>query len=136
MRRLLYFAGIALSAIVIGATSCGNSEGDARGKSARELYEKTIRLNARYTDSLRVAKDSATVERLSKSYEEALTRLNFEYPADTDLEMSEGENDTLVNINLRYVSLRDSLLYRFAHPIVLVQDSTENQENPAKNPYI
>lgn len=123
MRRLLY--AVAVSAVIMtGVGACGISSEDTPAKLARELYEKTLKLNATYTDSMRVAKDSATVLRLSKDYETALTNLNFEYPADTDLEMSEGENDTLVNINLRYVALRDSLLYCFAHPLVLAADST------------
>lgn len=37
--------------------------------------------------------------------------------------MSEGENDTLANMTLHYAALRDSLLYRLANPLVLMQDS-------------
>lgn len=83
---------------------------------------------------MRLAKDSATVLRLSEGFEEALTHLNFEYPADADIDMSEGENDTLANMNLRFAHLRDSLLYRIAHPLVLAADSIAADSTAVDSP--
>lgn len=124
MRKLLYLSVIAICGGVMPSLfGCSGRNDNKRGADARVLYEKSLRLIKIYSDSLAVAKDSASVERLFKAYDDAVTRLNFDYPADTGLEISEGENDTLTNLTLRFVELRDSLLYRFAHPLVIAPDS-------------
>lgn len=109
--------------MTVTAGSCRNNSDNGQGDKARSLYEHSVRLIMKYTDSLDMAKDSASILRIDKNYDEALTKLNYDYPADTDLLISEGENDTLTNLTLKYVSLRDSLLYRLAHPLVLRPDS-------------
>lgn len=122
--------------------SCGNNDEKSRKPEARTLYEKSLQISKLYLDSLKFAKDSAEVERLSKAYEEAITNLNYSYPPDLGLEISEGENDTLTNITLKYVALRDSLLYRFAHGSAgkaelndSIPDSLkEKSENSSKSP--
>lgn len=120
--RILFYISVA-AVCVMALWGCGAKNDDSRAANARALFERSVRLNAQYTDSMRAARDSATILRLSEQYEEALTQLNFEYPADTDPDMSEGENDTLINLTRRFVTLRDSLLYRLAHPLVLRPDS-------------
>lgn len=120
--RILFYISLA-TACAIALWGCGSKGDGGRAANARALFERSVRLNALYTDSLRGARDSATILRLSSGYEEALTSLNFEYPAGTDPDMSEGENDTLINLTLRFVALRDSLLYRLAHPLVLRPDT-------------
>ena len=95
---------------------------------AGELYEKTLALTNSYTDSVLNSKDSAQLHRLTDKFETELTKLNFQYPPDTDYEMNEGQNDTLLQISKRYVEARDSMLYYFAHhrvePDSVAADST------------
>lgn len=108
MRKLLYIvSGLTVLSVF---WSCSNSDDNSLRPQARDLYEKSVALNHKYTDSLLSAGDSAAILRLAAEYEKQLTHLNFEYPADTDLHMSEGENDTLMSITLRFAALRDSLL--------------------------
>lgn len=64
-----------------------------------------------------MASDSATLLELNERFEHALTNLNFKFPAETCLEISEGENDTLTNLTEKIIILRDSLLYSYAHTI-------------------
>lgn len=133
MRRLLYLSG-AVACLCTALGGCSGKNEDTRGAQARSLYEKSLTLVRSYSDSMARAKDSAAVERLSEAYDEAVTKLNFNYPADTDPDMSEGENDTLARLTLRFVSLRDSLLYRFAHPLAtpdsLASDTTFISQRP------
>lgn len=121
MRKPIF--SILLPALAIAVAGCRNQGDNVQGEQARALYERSVRIIVKYTDSLAQAHDSATILRMDKNYDEELTKLNYDYPSDTDLAISEGENDTLANLTLKYVSLRDSLLYRLAHPLVLRNDS-------------
>lgn len=87
---------------------------------ADHLYHESVQLVRTYTDSMRIARDSATVNRVDKSFEGELTRLNYKYSPEAYLGISQGQNDTLTRLTIRFVELRDSLLHRIAHPIVLV----------------
>lgn len=118
MRKLFY---VAMTAVLLGACSSGGEQG--RNPSSRRLYEKSVKLLKIYTDKMSAAKDSATVHKLDSAYEADITKLNFAYDANTVLEISESENDTLSSMTIKFAAVRDSLLYRFAHPIVHASDS-------------
>ena len=112
MRKIIYV--IAISLIGLVAESCQEKRPDEGRENATQLYNRSVSLTRQYIDSLRGAKDSAAVNGLSERYEEALTHLQFEYPAATYLEIEEGKNDTLTRLTLRYAELRDSLLRRMS----------------------
>ncbi len=114
-----------LAAISLLLTGCGHSRENAVADESRVLYEESVRLTRLYTDSIRAARDSAAVNRLDEDYEKRLTDINMRHPVDTDLAVSEGENDTLIRMNVRYVFLRDSLLEAFSHNAHLAVDTVE-----------
>lgn len=120
--RKLFWGVMAVSMLAVGA--CSRGEGSPLRASARSLYERSAELTLRYIDSLKQAGDSAKVNHLSERFENLLTKLNYEYPEDTDTEMSESENDTLKRLSERYVDLRDSLLKRFGGLDSLGHDTT------------
>lgn len=97
--------------------SCHKPQGNPLRSEAMELYSKSVRLLKVYTDSIANATDSASLLDLQERFTSALTTLNFKYPSETCLEISEGENDTLTNLTERIIFLKDSLLFRYAHPI-------------------
>lgn len=97
--------------------ACSGKESNKQAEDAQNLFAQTLQISKTYTDSLLRAKDSTAVLSLSKRLEERLADLNFSFPPDTQLFISEGENDTLIAISDRFVFLRDSLLHRFAHPL-------------------
>lgn len=114
MKKLAYLC-IAVM-MILAAGGCGRRADNTARKNARDLYLKSSKLLRAYADSMEAAKDSATLLALEARLNDSMTRLNFEYPTETDLEISEGENDTLVNLTSRCVLLRDSMLYVYAHP--------------------
>lgn len=124
MRGLFYI----LSFMVIGAltVSCSQNQEESRHQDARVLFEKSLMISRAYTDSLKMAGDSAEVERLSTEYEEAINKLHFSFDPDLGLQISEGENDTLTNITLRFVVMRDSLLNRFARKPAINDSISDN----------
>lgn len=111
--KIKNITGILAALLVFAA--CGENKENASRIAARNLFEKSRELGQSYIDSMLKAKDSLTLISLSDRYEENLTKLNYEYGADTDLHISEGENDTLINLNHRFVNVRDSLLKRYAY---------------------
>lgn len=130
MKKLKYFL-IAGSFILL---SCNDNNGNGRNPQSRELYEKSVSIGLLYSDSLKLAKDSSEVLRLSKEYEDALTKVNYSYSPDLGLEISEGENDTLTNIALRYVEIKDSLLRHFAKGNTsVINDTTLNDAEIVSN---
>lgn len=112
MKRVLLIS--LLFTIASGMTGCMKKKENSRRADARDLFVKSMNMAERYTDSIARCGDSATLLALCRRYDAALTRLNYTYPAGTDYEISEGENDTLLNLTSRYVTLRDSLLRNFA----------------------
>lgn len=117
MRKITCTFTIVLFVALLLLTGCTGGNINSRDPQARQLYDKSVRLTREYIDSLHHAKDSAAIFRINREYDKAITNLNYDYPAETDFQISEGENDTLTSLNERYVHLRDSLLYRLAHPL-------------------
>lgn len=114
----------ALAVALIAGGSCQRKEVSRQEIEADELYHKSVRATRAYLDSLSFAKDSATVLRLERNLEENVTKLNYAYRPETYLAISQGQNDTLSNLTLRFAHLRDSLLYSFAHPAPAPGDTT------------
>lgn len=106
--------------------SCAKKEQFSLREQASSLYKESCELLELYTDSMSIAKDSLAVEGLEFRLDDKLAKINFRYPPNTDLEISEDENSNIIKLTDRYVSIRDSLLYRFAHPVELLPDSLLN----------
>ncbi len=112
--------------ICAAAQGCRNNKKLPDRTPARELYTKSVKLLRLYTDSTLVSRDSATLNGLTERFDKRLTQLNYAYPAETALLFTEGENDTIAKLTAKYVIVRDSLLYRFAHPIARPDTSAQD----------
>lgn len=106
-----------LTGILIITGSCSKKIENRSRDQARQLFLKSIKVNESYIDSILKAPDSLTLTGLINRYKDAVTSLNFNFPAGTDYELSEGENDTLKHLNDRIIFLRDSLYYAYACPV-------------------
>ena len=117
------------------AQGCRNNNKGVDRSPARELYGRSLKLLRLYTDSTKASRDSATLLALAERFDKKLTNLNYEYPPETTLMFTEGENDTVIRLTARYVELRDSLLYRFAHPLE-VRDTVASDSLPGDTTFI
>lgn len=88
------------------ASACGN-RGEKGPKLGDRLYAKSVELLRSYTDSLTRATDSASLQAMIQNFETALDKVNFEYPAETDFQLTEGQNDTLAELTTRFIETRD-----------------------------
>lgn len=115
--RLLFYTVIIISIAMI-STGCIKKADHTLRKEARDLYLKSLALNTKYIDSISRCRDTATLLGIAERYDHALTALNYKYPAGTDYEVSEGENDTLKNLTMKFITVRDSLLMMFSKQMV------------------
>lgn len=107
-------------------SACNGSVADqqeANDQSDR-LYHASLSLIAAYTDSLRLASDSAAVNETFQRFQQELDSLNQSVPPDTDLLLTEGENDT---IYMRLTTLREIYNSRLKS-LEQRQDSVEIEE--------
>lgn len=130
MRSLIAVATAGI--LILGFGACGGNQEDKLRADARALYERTVKLNRAYSDSIVQARDSATLDRLDAAYEAALEKLNFGFPAETDYGISEGENDTLRSLSARYVFLRDSMLSVVGNNAHLAADTVEVEQEAVR----
>lgn len=107
-----------IMAIVFSLTSCRKDNSQDIRVESRELYTRSLTLLKHYTDSIKQARDSATVLRLDKALDNDITKVNAEYSPEAALKISEGENDTLTMMTMKFINLRDTLLRKLSktHP--------------------
>lgn len=96
MREIL--VGIAFGALLC---ACGGGSEESVNKDSRRLYLDEKRLLERYIDSVKRIPDSGDVTGLMQRYVERLAELNMEFPAETDVNLNRGENDTLFMLTER-----------------------------------
>lgn len=124
--RRLILAVAALS-LCQGLFSCGGGEEENGQDYGRILYEGTIKLADIYTDSLRLAPDSAATEDAFRHFMAQLDTLNFRLPPETDLQLHEGENDTIFMRLIEMRRLYDKKLRELARGER--RDTTETQND-------
>lgn len=124
--------------ILTGAVSCRKKELPNDHDVARQLFDKSIRMIAVYIDSVGQAPDSASLQSIVNNFNTKITTLNFEFPSNTDLDLNEDENDSLIRMHKRWVravQLRDSLIMHPADSLKTVasQDSLGRIGNNASS---
>ena len=130
LKRLLrsgsrIFHIISISILLIISAGCGKKEESHDHDVAKQLFEKSVRMISVYIDSVNNA-SSAALKSIVKNFNVKITRLNFEFPPETDLELNEDENDSLIRMHkhfIRAINLRDSVL---AHPVDSIKSVVDN----------
>ena len=75
--------------------ACGVKEEEVEDDDTDLLYHSTLKLTKIYADSIKMATDSATASGAFSRFNAELDSLNFRVRPDTDLLLTEGENDTI-----------------------------------------
>lgn len=114
MRNIALAASVAVIALV--AAGCSKADGRKDRGDATDMFERIRRLTLEYTEKLESAPDSADWATLCSEFEEKLDKVNFSYPPDTDLLLTEGQNDTIFFLMQEYARIRDERIYGILHP--------------------
>lgn len=108
MRRRKVLCGLASTLVLPCATLCmtGCREADGNDRTmAEQLFAKSERIVRMYTDSVRNVRDSASLHRMEEGVNARLSNINYQFPSDTDLRLTEEENDSLIKLMDRLTSL-------------------------------
>lgn len=127
MRHLFF---IVLSMAFMGGFISCKSETNVKDRTdAHELFESIVSLTKRYSVMVTGAKDSAEWEKLCTAFEDSLDKINFRFPPDTDLLLSEGQNDTIMNALETFIEVRDARITEILHPTLpsdtVINDSVD-----------
>lgn len=72
---------------------------------AAQLFAKSKALIELYTDSVKNVADSASFLRMINAFDNKLSKVNFQFPPDTDLDLTFEENDTIIRMLDKYVEI-------------------------------
>ncbi|MDE5976118.1 MAG: hypothetical protein K2M10_06605 [Muribaculaceae bacterium] len=78
--------------------SCNTNDKKEVTDSSGLLFQKSVDLINLYVDSIRNAKDSLQFQTIVRNFNWKITTLNYDFPPDTDLLLSEEENDSLIKL--------------------------------------
>lgn len=85
----------ATTLLIAGCSEKNNSNDHAM---ASQLFQKSANLIQLYTDSVKNSTDSAMLKRMSVEFDERIAKINFQFPSDIDLQLTEEENDSLIKL--------------------------------------
>lgn len=85
-----------VSAIIF--ISCISDREDEGRQRARALFEDSRDTIMNFRDSVSYAADSVRLHILSEEFSDAITKVNYKYAPDTDLLLTEEENDSLIKL--------------------------------------
>ncbi len=107
--------------------ACGQISTRSTSGEEDRLYSESTQLIKRYTDSLANTYDSTTIHNLMVHFQDRLDKINNGVPPETDLRLSEGQNDTLAMLIEKLLRTRDESLRGPKEPAdSLATDSLKN----------
>lgn len=112
MRSLAAFATLGMSLSLLCA--CNGNKNHDNNEAARQLFLKSKHLTEEYIDSIQHAADSLAVSRMVENFNVKLTTVNYQFPPDTDLDLTEEENDSLIRMFTRFGATVEKRLKGFA----------------------
>lgn len=109
---------LSVVAVCLCCFRCAKEKNRKDRSEAADMFERICRLTEEYTERLISAPDSADLADLCAEFEERLDKISFSYPPDTDLLLTEGQNDTIHTLMQEYVKAREERIYGLLHPQV------------------
>lgn len=101
-----YFTTLIICLLLV---SC-NKQGQKRDHSnQRELFKQSLIAIDKYKAKILKSENLTELDSLFTSFEEELGNINMKFPAKTDFDMAENENDTLSSRILEIIQIRDSI---------------------------
>lgn len=116
MRNIFAISLLAL----LCASGCTHEKKHVDRSEAIDMFNRICKLTKAYTLKLSEASDSISWASACTEYEEKLDKISFCYPPDTDLLLTEGQNDTIHALMLEYIKARDGKIHDILYPKVEV----------------
>ncbi len=126
-----------LAAVCFFGAGCKRENTDKDRSQADEMYARICQLTKDYTSKLETAPDSTDWAATCSEFEEKLDKISFSYPPDTDILLTEGQNDTIHTLMQEYVKVRNKRIHRLTYPEAetdsVAADSIKTVENAPKS---
>lgn len=116
MKKRFVFAIIGMACIC--GFGCTQEKKNKDRSDANEMFGRICKLTKEYTVKLTESQDSSSWADICIEFEDKLDKINFSYPPDTDLLLTEGQNDTIHALMLEYINAREERIHSILHPIV------------------
>ena len=113
MQRIKIFAlkGILFYAFTfLFLLSCERNKNIDEGQDGRELFSHSAELYQEYGILISNSKDSLSIDSLMEKLEKTITDINFSVPPDTDLKLTEQENDSLFKLMESLIQIKKEKL--------------------------
>lgn len=90
--------------------SCERNKNIDEGQDGRELFSHSAELYQEYGILISNSKDSLSIDSLMEKLEKTITDINFSVPPDTDLKLTEQENDSLFKLMESLIQIKKEKL--------------------------
>ena len=103
MKRSLLASLTSLLLIVGG---CNNSKTIDNKSESDKMFIELKELLILYSDSLKNASDSASITNIVDRYESELTKTIYKYRAESDLLLTQGQQDAIASLTENFVAIK------------------------------
>lgn len=104
-----------LVAVCLLGAGCRRESEDRDRTQAEEMYARICELTKEYTAKLQTAPDTTDWVATCNEYEEKLDKISFSYPPDTDILLTEGQNDTIYILMQEFAKERGRRIHGFRY---------------------
>lgn len=94
--------------------SCSKKDISENDVAAHDLFAHSSSMIIDFTNQLKNSSDSAMVDSINELFERKIVEINFVYPANTDLKLTEQENDSLFYLLQNYRKLKEEKYILFS----------------------
>ena len=95
-----------LTSLLLIVGGCNNPKTIDNKSESDKMFIELKELLLLYSDSLKNAADSASITNIVNRYESELTKTIYKYPAESDLQLTQGQQDTIASLTENFVSLK------------------------------
>ncbi len=125
MRNTVYIAAMLLAGIM--TVGCTSEKQKKDRTEAEDMFRNISILVSHFTTKVETAPDSASWAKVCVEFEDSLDKISLSYSPDTDLLLTEGQNDTIQSLIQAYLTAKNSRINEIMHPVVeedSISDST------------
>lgn len=100
------FSSAVLTFLLLIIGSCSNPKTIDNKSESDKMFIELKELLLIYSDSLKNVSDSASITNIVNHYESELTKTIYKYPAESDMQLTQGQQDTIASLTENFVSLK------------------------------
>lgn len=105
--------------LIMGIISCVSNKKKTSTEESSVLFQNSVLIYNEYSDKIALIPDSIAMDSLLNEMDRQITDLNFSFAANTDLNLTEQENDSLFKLMNRVLILKKEKLAQINHEYLL-----------------